>query len=72
MASSGVYTEGSAIRDRDIATMYLRLILRVIGIEEVTFIAAGGSKVVDLRLAPFDFVIHALSSWVAEWLSHQA
>ena len=49
MASGGVYTEGSPIQARDIATMYLRLILKVIGIEEVTFIAAGGSKVVDLR-----------------------
>jgi FMN-dependent NADH-azoreductase len=48
MASGGVYTEGSPIRDRDIATMYLRLILKVIGIENVTFVAAGGSKVVDL------------------------
>ena len=48
LASGGVYTEGSPIRDRDIATLYLRLILKVIGIEDVTFIAAGGSKVVDL------------------------
>lgn len=48
MASGGVYTEGSPIRDRDIATMYLRLVLKVIGIENVTFVAAGGSKVVDL------------------------
>ena len=48
MASGGVYTEGSPIRDRDIAKLYLRLILKVIGIEDVTFIAAGGSKVVDL------------------------
>ena len=48
MASGGVYTEGSPIRDRDIATMYLRLILKVIGIEDVTVVAAGGSKVVDL------------------------
>lgn len=47
MASGGVYTEGSPIRDRDIATMYLRLILKVIGIEDVTVVAAGGSKVVD-------------------------
>jgi FMN-dependent NADH-azoreductase len=28
MASGGVYTEGSPIRDRDIATMFLRLSLR--------------------------------------------
>jgi FMN-dependent NADH-azoreductase len=48
MASGGVYTEGSPIRDRDIATQYLRLILKVIGIEDVTVVAAGGSKVVDL------------------------
>jgi FMN-dependent NADH-azoreductase len=48
MASGGVYTEGSPIRDRDIATTYLRLILRVIGIEDVTVVAAGGSKAVDL------------------------
>lgn len=48
MASGGVYTEGSPIRDRDIATMYLRLILKVIGIEDATFVAAGGTKAVDL------------------------
>lgn len=48
LASGGVYTEGSPIHDRDIATQYLRLILRVIGITDVTFIAAGGAKVVDL------------------------
>lgn len=48
MASGGVYTEGSPIRDRDIATQYLRLILNVIGISDVTFIAAGGAKAVDM------------------------
>lgn len=48
VASGGVYTEGSPIRDRDIATQYLRLILNVIGITDVTFIAAGGAKAVDL------------------------
>ena len=52
MASGGVYTEGSPIRDRDIATLYLRLILKVIGIEDVTFVAAGGTKVVDLGETP--------------------
>lgn len=66
MASGGVYTEGSPIRDRDIATMYLRLILKVIGIQDVTFVAAGGSKVVDMGqqsrqdfLAPFEPLITA-------------
>ena len=48
LASGGVYTEGSPIRDRDLATQYLRLILGVIGISDVTFIAAGGAKAVDL------------------------
>lgn len=48
MASGGVYTEGSPIRDRDIATQYLRLILNVIGITDVTFVAAGNAKSVDM------------------------
>ncbi len=48
LASGGVYTEGSPIRDRDLATAYLRLILGVIGITDVTFIAAGNAKAVDL------------------------
>ena len=48
MASGGVYTQGSPIRDRDIATSYLRLILKVIGIEDVTVIAGGNAKSVDM------------------------
>lgn len=48
IASGGVYTEGSPIRDRDIATQYLRLILGVIGITDVTFVTAGNAKAVDL------------------------
>lgn len=48
LASGGVYTEGSPIRERDIATQYLRLILGVIGITEVTFVAGGGAKAVDM------------------------
>ncbi|WP_420595912.1 FMN-dependent NADH-azoreductase [Deinococcus sp.] len=49
LASGGVYTEGSPIRDRDIAGQYLRLILgKVLGIQDVTVVAAGGTKVVDL------------------------
>ena len=48
IASGGVYTEGSPIQDRDIATQYLRLILGVIGITDVTFVAGGGAKAVDL------------------------
>ncbi|MES2041033.1 MAG: NAD(P)H-dependent oxidoreductase [Pseudomonadota bacterium] len=48
IASGGVYTEDSPIRERDIATQYLRLILGVIGITDVTFIAGGGAKMVDM------------------------
>ena len=48
IASGGTYGEGSPIRDRDIATQYLRLILNVIGISDVTFVAGGGAKAVDL------------------------
>ena len=48
IASGGVYTEGSPIHGRDIATQYLRLILGVIGIADVTCVAGGGAKAVDL------------------------
>ena len=48
MASGGVYTQGSPIRDRDIATNYLRLIFKVIGIEDVTVVAGGNAKSVDM------------------------
>ena len=47
LASGGGYTEGSPIRDRDIATQYLRLVLKV-GITEVTVVAGGGAKMVDM------------------------
>ena len=48
LASGGIYIEGSPIRDRDLATQYLRLILKVIGITDVTVVAGGGAKVVDM------------------------
>lgn len=48
LASGGVYTVGSPIRERDIATQWLRLILNVLGIENIEFVAAGGTKVIDL------------------------
>lgn len=48
MASGGSYTEGSPIRDRDLATQYLRLILGIIGIDDVTVVAGGNAKAVDL------------------------
>lgn len=48
MASGGVYTVDSPIHDRDIATSYLRLILKVIGIDDVTVVAGGNAKAVDM------------------------
>lgn len=54
IASGGVYTDGSPIQDRDIATQYLKLILKVIGITDVTFISAGGAKVVDMQQETMD------------------
>jgi FMN-dependent NADH-azoreductase len=48
LASGGVYTEGSPIRDRNIAEQYLRLILNVIGITDVTVVAGGAAKLVDM------------------------
>lgn len=48
IASGASYGEGSPIRDRDIATQYLRRILGVIGISDVTFVAGGGAKAVDM------------------------
>jgi FMN-dependent NADH-azoreductase len=48
MASGGVYTKDSPIHDRDIATNYLKLILKVIGIEDVRVIAGGNAKSVDM------------------------
>jgi FMN-dependent NADH-azoreductase len=54
LASGGVYTAGSPIQDRDIATQYLRLILNVIGITDVTIVAGGGAKVVDLGKETMD------------------
>ena len=60
MASGGVYTEGSPIRDRDIATQYLRLLLGVIGITDVTVVAGGGAKAVDMRETTMEGFIETL------------
>lgn len=48
MASGGVYKKDSPIHDRDIATNYLKLILKVIGIEDISVIAGGNAKAVDM------------------------
>jgi len=60
IASGGVYTEGSPVRDRDIATQYLRLILGVIGITDVTVVSGGGAKAVDMRETTMDEFIAIL------------
>lgn len=63
IASGGVYTEGSPIRDRNIAEQYLRLILNVIGITDVTVVAGGGAKAVDMRDATMEEFVakHAIA-----------
>ena len=67
LASGGVYTEGSPIRDRDIATQYLRLILNVIGITDVTLIAAGNAKAVDMgQIGRDDFLARFQSEIASE------
>jgi FMN-dependent NADH-azoreductase len=48
IASGGEYGEISPIRDRDIATQYLKMILKVLGIEDISVVAGGGAKNVDL------------------------
>ncbi len=60
IASGGVYTEGSPIRDRDIATQYLRLILKVIGITDVTVVAGGNAKAVDMGERTMDQFVATL------------
>ena len=64
LASGGVYTEGSPIRDRDLATQYLRLILKVIGITDVTVVAGGGAKVVDLGEQTMDGFIAGIEAQI--------
>ena len=66
LASGGVYTEGSPIRDRDIATQYLRLILNVIGITDVTVVAGGGAKAVDMREQTMDGFLDQLQPRLEE------
>lgn len=70
MASGGVYVEGSPIKDRDIATQYLRLVLGVIGIEDVTVVAGGGAKAVDLHEQTMDGFVDVLQPQIdraAKW-----
>lgn len=62
IASGGIYTEGSAIQERDIATKYLRLILGVIGITDVTVVAGGGAKAVDLNEITMEDFVEGLSA----------
>ncbi|GAB2185125.1 FMN-dependent NADH-azoreductase [Roseibium sp. LAB1] len=48
VASGGVYGEGSPIADRNIAPQYMKLILKVIGITDVSFIHGESAKSVDM------------------------
>jgi FMN-dependent NADH-azoreductase len=66
MASGGVYSQGSPIQDRDIATSYLRLILKVIGIEDVAVVAGGNAKSVDMGQVPRDVFLKTFAAEIAE------
>lgn len=48
IASGGTYDDASPIKDRNIAQQYLRLILNVIGIPDVSLVEGGAAKNVDL------------------------
>jgi len=65
MASGGVYTQGSPIQDRDIATNYLRLILKAIGIVDVKVVAGGNAKSVDMGQVTRDKFLQTFASEVA-------
>lgn len=57
IASGGEYGDGSPIKDRDIATQYLRMILKVLGIQDIKVVPGGGAKNVDLgQISMEDFV----------------
>ncbi len=62
LASGGSYNEGSPIRDRDVATQYLKLILGVIGFTDITFVAGGGAKAVDLGEETMEGFVASLAS----------
>ncbi|WNG23573.1 FMN-dependent NADH-azoreductase [Cystobacter fuscus] len=70
LASGGVYTEGSPIRERDIATRYLHLILNVIGITDVTIVAGGGAKGVDMGKETMDGFLARLEPDIARAASN--
>lgn len=62
IASGGIYTEGSPIDERDLVPGYLRLILEVIGITDVTIVAGGGAKAVDLGEMTMDSFLNRLDT----------
>ncbi len=66
IASGGSYGAGSPIQHRDIAAQYLRLLLNVIGIHDVTVVAGGGAKAVDLREQTTDDFIATLRPAIHE------
>jgi FMN-dependent NADH-azoreductase len=65
MASGGVYTDGSPLQKRDIATRYLRLILKVIGIEDIVVVAGGNAKAVDTNQIPREEFLAGFSAQIA-------
>ncbi|VVT14939.1 NAD(P)H-dependent oxidoreductase [Rhizobium sp. EC-SD404] len=65
LASGGVYTPDSPMRHMDIAQQYLRLVLGVIGITDVTVVSGGGAKAVDMRQDTMDGFLNRLEPHIA-------
>ncbi len=64
IASGGIYTEGSPIRERDLAAQYLKLILGVLGFTDISFIAGGGAKAVDMGETSMESFVASLATQV--------
>ncbi|KAG9609600.1 hypothetical protein KCV01_g3688, partial [Aureobasidium melanogenum] len=64
IASGGIYSENPPLREFDIATQYLKAILGVLGITDITVVAGGGAKAVDLGEIAMDTFIHNLDPYI--------
>jgi FMN-dependent NADH-azoreductase len=69
LAAGGVYGPGSPIQDRDIAHRYLKLILNVLGIDDVTLIAGENAKSVDLGEVSMDSFTYGFENQIQDRIS---
>ena len=66
VASGGVYGEGSPIAERNIAPQYMKLILSVLGITDVTVIHGEGAKAVDMRETSMDGFVERYTNQIQQ------